>query len=183
MAEIQSQTGNNWKKGAVRRSKKLSTKVDLTPMVDLGFLLITFFIITTTWSESKAMRFIMPKGDKADMPVPESTALTLIPISNNRIFYYHGNFAEAMPASAYSVSGYAIDSGIGAVIRKKQLQLSHSCPFSSKDLMLVIKPSPEASYKNLVDVMDEVLINGISHYAVVDLSAAEETFVRKNAGQ
>ena len=72
MGEIQSQTGDNRKQGAVRRSKKLSTKVDLTPMVDLGFLLITFFILTTTWGEAKMMRFMMPKDADEPMPLAKS---------------------------------------------------------------------------------------------------------------
>jgi len=58
MAELNVKAGKDRHKGAVRHSKKLSTRVDLTPMVDLGFLLITFFIITTTWSESKALKVL-----------------------------------------------------------------------------------------------------------------------------
>lgn len=181
MAEIQSQTGDNRRKGAVRRSKKLSTKVDLTPMVDLGFLLITFFILTTTWGEAKSMKFIMPKGDDQTMPVALSTALTVIPIGNDKIFYYHGEPAATLSPGAYGTSNYNIDSGIGDVIRKKQARLNITPRFNAKDLMLVIKPADESSYKNMVDVMDEVLINQVTRYAVVDLSEEEKTLVKKYA--
>ena len=181
MAEIQSQTGNNRRKGAVRRSKKLSTRVDLTPMVDLGFLLITFFIITTTWSEAKVMRFMMPKDDGHHIPIAKSTALTLIPIADNKIFYYHGEPADFLDAAVYGVTGYDVMTGIGEVIRKKQRALNKTSRFKSKDLMLVIKPSDASNYKNLVDVMDEVLINGISHYAVTDLTDLEKNLLKKYA--
>jgi biopolymer transport protein ExbD len=181
MAEIQSQTGDNRKKGAVRRSKKLSTKVDLTPMVDLGFLLITFFILTTTWGEAKSMKFFMPKGDTATMPVASSTALTVIPIASDKVFYYHGEPAEFLSTGTYGTSSYNIETGIGNIIRQKQAQLSRTPGFTAKDLMLVIKPADESSYKNLVDVMDEVLINRVSRYAVVDLSEEEKTLIEKYA--
>ena len=88
---------------------------------------------------------------------------------------------ESLSPSAYGTSSYNIDTGIGEVIRKKQVQLSKTPGFTAKDLMLVIKPADESSYKNLVDVMDEVLINDVTRYAVVDLSEAEKTLVKKYA--
>ena len=181
MGEIQSQTGDNRRKGGVRRSKKLSTKVDLTPMVDLGFLLITFFILTTSWGEAKSMKFVMPKGDSASMPVAASAALTVIPISNDKVFYYHGEPAASLSTGAYGTTGYNIETGIGNIIRQKQAQLNRTPGFGAKDLMLVIKPAEESSYKNVVDVMDEVLINRVTRYAVVDMSEEEKMLVKKYA--
>lgn len=179
MAEIQSQTGNNRKSSGVRRSKKSSTKVDLTPMVDLGFLLITFFILTVNWTKAKEMQFIMPKGEAPDMPLGESTALTVIPIENDKIFYYHGKADEAMQNNAFGITGYHVSTGIGEVIRKKQSALAKSNRFTAKDLMLIIKPADESNYKNLVDVMDEMLINAVTHYAVVELTAEEKQMMAK----
>src|SRR5438128_7083103 len=97
MAEINTVSGTSRNRRGVSRSKKLSTKIDLTPMVDLGFLLITFFMVTVNWSKPKAMHLIMPKDDvTAPMPVKESTALTLIPISNDSVFFYHGKLDDAL---------------------------------------------------------------------------------------
>src|SRR5436309_7385816 len=95
MAEINTPNAAGGKAGA-RRSKKLSTRVDLTPMVDLGFLLITFFIFTTTMSTPKATTLVMPKDSKDSTEAAVSTALTLLPSNNNQVFYYNGELSDAL---------------------------------------------------------------------------------------
>ena len=90
MAELNASHASRRDKG-IARSKKLSTRVDLTPMVDLGFLLITFFVFTTTASAPRAMPLNLPAGDNPDTKVGGSTALTVIPIDGDRVFYYHGD--------------------------------------------------------------------------------------------
>src|ERR1700689_3091354 len=94
MAEMDTSSGGGHKKGpGVKKSKKLSTRVDLTPMVDLGFLLITFFIFTTTMSRPTAMRLILPKDvdDEHKQKEPEGAVITLMPSKNNQIYYYEGS--------------------------------------------------------------------------------------------
>src|SRR5580700_2376348 len=94
MAEMDTSGGGGHKKGpGVKKSKKLSTRVDLTPMVDLGFLLITFFIFTTTMSRPTAMKVILPKDvpEKEENNVPSSAVITLLPAKNNLIYYYEGD--------------------------------------------------------------------------------------------
>src|SRR3954451_10859086 len=90
MASIDAGGGDSGhKKGpGVKKSKKLSTRVDMTPMVDLGFLLITFFIFTTTLSTPTTMKLIMPKEDIDKVPVKESGALTIF-IGNQDDLYYN----------------------------------------------------------------------------------------------
>src|SRR5690606_28792721 len=96
MAEIAESGGGGHKKGSgVKKSKKLSTRVDLTPMVDLGFLLITFFMFTTTMSKPKAMSINMPDPDKTIKDeernkVKESTAMTILLSKDHRVYYYEG---------------------------------------------------------------------------------------------
>jgi biopolymer transport protein ExbD len=174
MAEINIPAAGGNKPG-VRRSKKHSTRVDLTPMVDLGFLLITFFIFTTSMSSPKAMKLIMPddSGDiSEDMPVGESTALTVIPIKGDRIFYYHGELSKALTTNAFGVTNYSITDGLGQIVRQKQAVLDKLG--KRKDLMLMIKPTPESNYQQLVNVLDEVLINEVKHYAIMDLTPEEK---------
>ena len=174
MAEISNVAGHKRQKGGIRRSKKLSTKVDLTPMVDLGFLLITFFVFTTSMSRPRAMNLYLPAGDTASMPTGGSTALTIIPVSNNKVFYYHGDLETALKKNLYGTTSFAISNGIGDIIRLKQIALDKNPKFTRKDLMLIIKPAIDASYQNVVNALDEVLINDLKHYAFADLDPAEK---------
>ncbi len=174
MAEINSNAGHARNRGGVRRSKKLSTKVDLTPMVDLGFLLITFFIFTTAMSTPKAMKLYLPAGLKALSPAGESAVLTIIPVSGNKVFYYHGDLGPAMQNNGYGITSFSLNNGIGDIIREKQIALSKNPKYTSNDLTLIIKPSADASYQNVVAALDEVLINDLKHYALVDEDAVEK---------
>jgi biopolymer transport protein ExbD len=173
MAEINIPAAGGNKPG-VRRSKKHSTRVDLTPMVDLGFLLITFFIFTTSMSSPKSMKLIMPddKGVVDPTVVGESTALTVIPLKGDKIFYYHGELSKALTTNAFGVTNYSITDGLGQIVRQKQAVLDKMG--KRKDLMLMVKPSQESNYQQLVNVLDEVLINDVKHYAIMDLTAEEK---------
>lgn len=165
----------------VRRSKKLSTKVDLTPMVDLGFLLITFFIFSSKLSESKALKLVMP-ADGPPMKSGESTALTIIPFTGNKIFYYHGALDKALQNGAYGTTNYSITNGLGQIIRTKQTAMDRVKPGYKKDLILMIKPSDESVCRNVVDILDEVQINQVSHYAIMDPTPDEKKAIAAKTG-
>ena len=157
------------KKGpGVKKSKKHSTRVDLTPMVDLGFLLITFFIFTTTVSQPTSMNLNMPKDTKdpnQDTKVKESGSLTLILGKANEIYYYFGNDPATMQSVGYK--------GVRDIILKKK----KSTP--ANDLFIIIKPDKDATYKNAVDMLDEMDINDISRYAMVDPTPDEYSKVQQ----
>src|SRR5918998_4449078 len=98
MAEMDtSGGGGHHKKGpGVKKAKKLSTRVDLTPMVDLGFLLITFFIFSTTMSQPTAMRLFLPKDTEKpeeQNKVKASGALSLMLGKNDVVSYYERQLA------------------------------------------------------------------------------------------
>jgi biopolymer transport protein ExbD len=160
------------------RSKRRSTKVDLTPMVDLGFLLITFFILTTTLSQPKQMQMHLPAGEISDTEYGESTVLTIIPLGNEKIFFYHGDPNSAIEKNSF---GVVDENGVRALIMQKQLALDANPKFTRKDLALIIKPTEFAIYKNIVGVMDEVLINDLKHYSFVDISADEKKWLSEMA--
>jgi biopolymer transport protein ExbD len=174
MAEINVPAASGNKPG-VRRSKKHSTRVDLTPMVDLGFLLITFFIFTTSMSSPKTMKLNMPDDSdirENDMPVGKSTALTVIPVNTNRIFYYHGALTDALQTNAYGITSYSMSDGLGQIIRTKQAALDKVG--KRKDLVVMVKPTQESNYQNVVNVLDEFLINEVTRYAIMDLTPEEK---------
>ena len=163
---------------SLRRTKKLSTKVDLTPMVDLGFLLITFFILTKTLSEPKRMKLVLPAGESKDISLGASTVLTLIPLASEKVLYYNGDPHDAFANHDY---GVVSDNGIRSLIMKKQLALDANPKFKRTDLFLIIKPTKEAELKNITTVLDEVLINQLENYSMVDLEKADVAMLDKLA--
>ena len=172
MAEMDTSSGGHHKKGpGVKKSKKLSTRVDLTPMVDLGFLLITFFIFTTTMSQPTAMKLFLPKDtDKPEEQnkVKASGALTLLLGKDDRIYYYEGELAP--DASNFKTTNFK-------EIRKVILDKKRAT--DEKDFVVVIKPDNDATYKNTVDILDEMTINDVKRYAMVDISPVEYSLVQK----
>lgn len=176
MAEINVPAAGGNKAG-VRRSKKLSTRVDLTPMVDLGFLLITFFIFTTSMSSPKVMKLNMPKDSNdpaTDTEVGQSNALTVIPLEQNRIFYYHGFLTDALKMNTYGITSYSMTDGLGQIIRTKQAALDKVKAGNRNELVVMVKPTPESNYQNVVNVLDEFLINEVTRYAIMDITPEEK---------
>ncbi|MBW0163024.1 MAG: biopolymer transporter ExbD [Sediminibacterium sp. Gen4] len=171
MAEMDTSSSGGHKKGpGVKKGKKLSTRVDLTPMVDLGFLLITFFIFTTTMSQPTAMKLFLPKD--ADNPedqnkAKESGVITLLLGKDNNVFYYEGQLAP--DGSNFKSSTFK---EIRTVLLDKKARTNE------KDLVVVLKPSSESTYKNVVDILDEMTINVLKRYALVDISPVEEQLVK-----
>jgi biopolymer transport protein ExbD len=167
MAEMDtSGGGGKHKKGpGVKKSKKLSTRVDLTPMVDLGFLLITFFIFTTTMSQPTAMKLFLPKDTEKpeeQNKIKESGALSILLSRDNTIYYYEGTL-DPTGANFKSTNFKEIRD---IIINKKKST-------NPEDFVVVIKPGPESTYKNTVDILDEMTINEVKRYAMVDLFPIE----------
>jgi len=170
MAEISTSTSEN--KPGVHKLKKQSTRVDLTPMVDLGFLLITFFVFTTRMGEPTAMDLNMPaKGDSSK--IGNDVVLTIFPMEGNKIFYYHGELTQALKENLYGITNYSISNGIGEIIRQKQGALDRNGK-GRAEMMLLIKPTESSSFGNTIDILDEVLINVVPRYAIIDISENEK---------
>jgi biopolymer transport protein ExbD len=185
MADIDVAGGDSGhKKGpGVKKAKKLSTRVDMTPMVDLGFLLITFFIFTTTMSTPSMMKLYMPKDEKdpKDLTeVKESGALTIMLGKGNGIYYYEG---QIMPdGSNFKSTTYHDIRDV--IIKKKQdvMKLGRSLGYPKdtldKDFVVVIKPNKESTYKNAVDILDEMTINQVHRFALVDITDDENMLIK-----
>lgn len=163
MAELEQKQGG--KKGKKKGRKKMSTRIDLTPMVDLGFLLVTFFMLTTTFSKPQTMEINLPVKPKGEVKEEEQNALkaskafNIIIDGENRLFWYRGlphEAVEPLTETNYSADG----------IRKVLLERNRTIP----DMVVLIKPTNDANYKNVVDILDEMNISNIKRYALVDIT-------------
>ena len=169
MAELDTSGGG--KKGGKVRSKKASTRVDLTAMVDLAFLLITFFILTTTLQKPKAMDLVLPDKDEKDLtvrlPVAASKTMTILLGANNRLEWFRGTTNE--PIGQPQVMGYGKNDLRASLLAQAKLVKEAS----GDDMMVIIMPSMKSNYNNLVTVMDELDITKNTKRAIVDISPAE----------
>jgi biopolymer transport protein ExbD len=150
----------------------------MTPMVDLGFLLIAFFIVTTEMTEPRAAKLNLPH-DGPPTKLEMSNALTVLLDKDNTIYYYHGDWKEAKDAGQVLKTSFFRQNGLGDVIRAKQKLLDNMIVSGEgrDGLMLLIKPSAGADYGNVVDVLDEILINDVRKYGLVNPSPEEINYL------
>jgi len=149
----------------------------MTPMVDLGFLLITFFVFTAELSKPTVTNLFMPHDGKP-MPSFRSKSITILTGRDNKLFYYFGTLEEVISNNLILPISYDEKTGIGKIIRNKQQQLEQS-GVGKKELVVLIKPGNESSYKNVVDVLDEMKINGVTRFAIVKPGDEEAQFLSK----
>lgn len=171
------------KRPGVRPVLHRAIRIDMTPMVDLGFLLITFFVITARMSAPTVTHLAMPKdGPNRSVELGASQALTILAGGDNKLYYFAGSAEDAIREQRIHTITYA-EASVGGVIRAQQ-ELLDQRPVNGagrEGLMLLIKAAPQASYKNLMDLLDEALINGVKKYAVLKMSDDERAlFNRKD---
>jgi len=201
MAEIIQEEGKH--KGGKKKAKKFSTRIDMTPMVDLMCLLITFFMLTTAFSKPKAMDITMPeKKDDPEVKAPEIAAdrtINVLVSGNDQIYYYFGAADPNKPLPQLNKSDYSKD-GIRKVLLlrnktvfkavtelrdkviKGELVMADSTlnrkirelKKSDKNApIILIKADEKAKYRNMVDIIDEMAITNIANYAIVDITPVE----------
>lgn len=168
MAELQ--TNENRQKGKKQRTRKfkLSTRVDLTPMVDLGFLLITFFIFTTSMTRPTAMLLKVP-DDRSKNDSSETAAgktLNLILGGHHSIWYYSGTDLK-----------HALSTGQASALREiitQQRKKMAERYGKADELVVLIKPTQDASYGELVNVLDEMAIGQVTRYVLMEPQTDEK---------
>ncbi|HVX26545.1 MAG TPA: biopolymer transporter ExbD, partial [Parafilimonas sp.] len=166
MAEIVQQ--EHKQKAGVRKSKKASLRVDLTPMVDLVFLLISFFVFTTTLAKPTTMHLAIPddRNNKDSSVAPVNKTLHLLLGANNNVFYYEGDSLNQLK----NIGAKATD--LRDVIINKKTKLRNYFG-SDTGLIVLIKPTKNATYANVVNTLDEMLINNVKTYVLMDASKEE----------
>ena len=164
MAEISQGSG---KKDGKVRSKKTSTRIDMTPMVDLAFLLLTFFVMTTTLNKPQTMEITMPEKPKVEDKQPlvnEKRVLTLVLGGQDKVYWYLGITDPKVELSNFS------NDGIRKVLLQQNAQI--------KEMVVLIKPSDQSKYKNVVDILDEMNISNIARFALVDITPVDKELIK-----
>ena len=116
----------------------------------------------------------MPKASTAIIDVYEPTLLTAV-LDKDNVFVYEGGLEKSIATNAVKQTNYNVQTGLGALVRQKQKALDKEG--LKDDLMVVIKPTPSASYQDVMNALDEMLINGVMHYSVVDASSIEKDYL------
>ncbi len=209
MAEIIQAEGKQ--KGGKKKAKKFSTNIDMTPMVDLMCLLITFFMLTTAFAKPKAMEITMPEKDdteKKDAPkIAADRTINILISGDDKIFYYFGVADPKQPLPQLVTTNYSKD-GIRKMLLQRnkivfkavaelkdkvtkgvEVMADSTLTRRIKDLkksdknapIILIKADEKAKYKNLVDIIDEMAICTVANYAVVDISDLEKQMVNGTA--
>jgi biopolymer transport protein ExbD len=176
MAELDT-SGGGGKKGGKVRSKKASTRIDLTAMVDLAFLLITFFIMATTLAKPKAMDTFWPDKTKKDvqLPVAATRTMTVLLGANDKLEWYIGEPGKSAP----TVDNFG-KNGIRKTLVEKNKEVEATHAGKDNYMIVLVKASDKATYKDFVNILDEINITGIKSYGVVPILPIEVELLKKD---
>jgi len=174
MAEVQEKGGDS---GGKKRGKKVPVHIDMTPMVDLAFLLLTFFMLTTTFSKPQTMEINMPvkpENEEEQIALKASNAMTIILGEDDRVFYYYG-LGDPAENPVVEEADYSAN-GIRKVLVSPRVK-------SNDKMTVMIKPMDKSRYKNVVDILDELKITDTKKFALVEITDTDKQLVEKKLGQ
>jgi biopolymer transport protein ExbD len=183
MAEVDTGGGGGKHKGGAPKQKKKSTRIDMTAMVDIAFLLLTFFILTTTLATPQAMELIKPPktDDPADVEqeVKESKVMTFIMGENDKVHYYQGITDPKVLTTDFSADG------VRKVIKEHLDRFPNRCNTNDNapgcwDPIIVLKPNKTSKFKNMVDILDEMRINSVPKYALAEMTSVDSLLLLDN---
>jgi len=182
MAELNTGGGEGKKGGKKVRSKKQNTGVDLTAMVDLAFLLITFFMLTTSLSKPQSMDLTMPdkiKDPLKDKPqeAKESKTMTILIGKDRKLKYYMGMINDPFGGVGPTDSAYGKE-GIRKVILQKMANLRAQGHEGKNGIVVLIKATEDATYTDMIDILDEMAITGVDVYALQDMIDEEKAVMQ-----
>ncbi|SDL94569.1 ExbD/TolR family protein [Chryseobacterium taihuense] len=165
MAEVIAQE----KQGGKSRQRKKRIGIDMTPMVDLGFLLITFFMFTTNFTKPNVMDLGLPaKGPTEPTNViDDKNQITFIIGKDNRIFYHQSNEKDIVK------SGLKETDYNGVNVARIISQAYENAP-KKEIFTIIVKPTDEANYKNFVDMMDNISLAKKDRYGIADIKHWEK---------
>lgn len=181
MAELNT-GGNEGKGGKKVRSKKQNTGVDLTAMVDLAFLLITFFMLTTSLSKPQSMDLTLPDKTKPNDPTPkqeakESKTMTILIGKDRKLKYYMGIFQSPYQGIGPTDTTYGKD-GVRQVILQKMANLKAQGMAGKEGVVVLIKATEDATYTDMIDILDEMAITGVDIYSLQNITDEEKAVMQ-----
>lgn len=151
--------GKHKKKHAKRR---MGVRLDMTPMVDVAFLLLTFFMLTTVMRKQQTMEINLPPNNETKVDIAESNLMTVYVDQNDKIFYAEGT--EKAP--------HSIDmTGLEAFFKQKGTQNSK--------LVILLKFDRKAKYHMMVDVIDKLNLADLNRFSIAPLTDTDKTFLSK----
>lgn len=154
-------------------SRKKLIPIDMTPMCDLGFLLISFFMLATTFSKPNVMDLGLPaKGGEGKSEINYKNQLTFIIGENNRIFYYQKELKELKKTDLKEASL------TGIAITKLIQNFKKEAP-TPENFTVIIKPTEESNYNNFVDILDHLAISKTERYGITDLKPLEQSIYKE----
>ncbi|MBP7513718.1 MAG: biopolymer transporter ExbD [Flavobacteriales bacterium] len=178
-----------------KRAKKGNTRIDMTPMVDLAFLLLTFFILTTTMYKPSTLQLTYPVPPEDEVPQPPkkvNNALTMFLTKKDQIFYYVGGFqpeTQLTRSNMTDIRKTLVELNLPSIERINALtkrfnenkiselvydSLKNMSQKQEDALYVIIKPDPDAKFRNVIDMVDEMDISGVGKFAVQDVIKPEE---------
>ncbi len=202
MAELNTDDSGKSGKHSKKRAKKSSTKVDMTPMVDLAFLLLTFFVLTATFGKPKTMQLNLPvKSDETQKrKVKDETAMTVLLTDNtDSIYYYMGIFDEK--TTKVLVTNYAkdgvrkilLDKNKDVIAKVNEIQKKYKNGLINDSVLkketqnaqgdinalsVIVKTEDKTKYRNIVDIMDELNISDIAKFSIGEITKREQDFLK-----
>ncbi len=195
MAEVPGGEGGGGGRHQKKRAKKGSTRIDMTPMVDLAFLLLTFFILTTTMYKPSTLQLTYPVPPEDEVPQPPkkvNNALTMFLTKKDQIFYYVGGFqpeTQLTRSNMTDIRKTLVELNLPSIERINALtkqfnenkisevvydSLKNMSQKQEDALYVIIKPDPDAKFRNVIDMVDEMDISGVGKFAVQDVIKPEE---------
>jgi biopolymer transport protein ExbD len=148
-------SGKKKGKGFHRPKRRVGIRIDMTPMVDVAFLLLIFFMVTTVFRTPQALEINLPPDKDVKIEVAESKVLTVRVLPDNRAYWKRGTD----PWARSDVPG------LNAVLQ----------PFKgNKDLVVLIKIDREAKFNNMVDIIDELDLANLTRFSLGTLTPEEK---------
>ncbi len=159
------------KKGG-RKRKRLGFHLDMTPMVDVAFLLLTFFMLTTTFAKSNTMEINIPP-ETGEVSIAHQNVMTLRVPGDGFAYWSVGEEApHRMPL-------YDKATGASEAVSKEVRQLLQQQSSANKKLVIVVKISDKAKYRSLVDIIDELNLLKIDRFSLDDFNAQDDAQVHR----